>query len=172
VRPLSDLVDRQLASNRFALALLGVFAGSAGALAIVGLYGLVSYSVSQRRREVGIRVALGAGRARIMGLVLGQGARLAAAGVALGLLAALALTRLLGSLLFGVSPLEPTVLAAAAGGLGLAGSLAGGGGTGAGCGPGIERYCCRKAGMGMPMPNVVAATPMPPSQVLGGTVAV
>jgi predicted permease len=120
VRLLSDLVDGQLSPNRFALALLGVFAASAGALALVGLYGLVSYTVSRRGREVGIRVALGASRRQIASLVLGQAGGLAASGVALGLLAAFGLTRLLGALLFGVSPLEPTVLVAAAAGLGIA----------------------------------------------------
>ena len=120
VRALSSLVDEQLAPNRFAVLLLGVFAAAAGGLALVGLYGVVSYSVSLRTREVGIRVALGAGRASIMALILGQGARLATAGVLLGLSAALGLTRLLGSLLFGVSPLEPGVLLGVAVGLGLA----------------------------------------------------
>jgi predicted permease len=121
---LSDLVDAQLASNRFALALLAVFATAASGLALVGLYGVVSYSVSRRRREVGIRVALGAGRTRIMSLILGQGARLAITGLALGLTATLGLTRFLGALLFGVSPLEPPVLLAGAGGLGLAALVA------------------------------------------------
>jgi putative ABC transport system permease protein len=120
VRLLSQLVDSQLATNRFALLLLAVFAASAGGLALVGLYGVVAYSVSRRVREVGIRVALGAARGSILTLVLGQGARLAMAGVVLGLAAALALTRLLGGLLYGVSPFEPLVLLAVAGGLGLA----------------------------------------------------
>ncbi|HEY5906836.1 MAG TPA: FtsX-like permease family protein, partial [Vicinamibacteria bacterium] len=86
----------------------------------VGLYGVVSYSVSRRAREMGIRVAVGAGRRDIVALVLGQGARLVAVGVPLGLAASLGLTRLLGSLLFGVSPLEPAVLAGVAAGLSLA----------------------------------------------------
>ncbi len=120
VRPLSALVDAQLAGNRFAALLLGIFAAAAGALALVGLYGVVSYSVSRRAREMGIRVAVGAGRRDIVALVLGQGARLVAVGVPLGLAASLGLTRLLGSLLFGVSPLEPAVLASVAAGLSLA----------------------------------------------------
>ena len=119
VRPLSELVDDQLASHRFALVLLGVFAGAAVSLALAGLYGVVSYSVSRRRREVGIRVALGAGRGRILALVLGQGARLAAAGVAIGLVAASALTRLLGGLLYEVTPFEPRVVIGVAAGLAL-----------------------------------------------------
>jgi predicted permease len=119
VRQLSELVDQQLAPQRLALALVGVFAATAASLAIVGLYGVVSYSVSRRRREVGIRVALGADRRRILAMVLGQSARLAIAGVSIGLAAAVAVTRLLGSLLYGVSPFEPGVVIATAAGLAL-----------------------------------------------------
>ncbi len=125
VRPLSALVGAQLATNRFAALLLGIFAAAAGALALVGLYGVVSYSVSRRAREMGIRVAVGAGRRDIMALVLGQGVRLVATGVPLGLAASLGLTRFLGSLLFGVSPLEPAVLAGVSSGLSLAAMAAG-----------------------------------------------
>jgi putative ABC transport system permease protein len=110
VRPFSELVDAQLAPQRFALALLGAFAATAVSLALAGLYGAVSYSVSRRRREVGIRVALGADRVRILALVLGEGAGLAVAGVAIGLVAAAALTRLLGGLLYEVTPFEPGVV--------------------------------------------------------------
>jgi ABC-type antimicrobial peptide transport system permease subunit len=110
-------VDRQLAPQRLALALVGMFAVTAASLAVVGLYGVVSYSASRRRREVGIRLALGAGRGRIVAMVLGQGARLAIAGVSIGLAAAVAVTRLLGSLLYGVSAFEPGVVIAVAAGL-------------------------------------------------------
>jgi predicted permease len=120
VRPLSALVEAQLVGNRFAAQLIGVFAAAAGALALVGLYGVVSYSVSRRARELGIRVAVGACRRDILALVLGQGARLVAVGVLLGVTASLGLTRTLGPLLFGVSSLEPAVLATVAAGLSLA----------------------------------------------------
>ena len=125
VRPLSALVNAQLAPNRFAALLLGIFAAAAGGLALVGLYGVVSYSVSRRAREMGIRLAVGAERRDIVALVLGQGARLVAAGVVLGLAATYGLTRVLGSLLFGVSPLEPAVLAGVASGLSLVALAAG-----------------------------------------------
>ena len=121
---LSAFVDRQLAPNRFALALLGVFAGAAVLLALVGLYAVIAYAVGRRMRELGIRVALGAERPRIFALVLRHGVRLAALGVALGSAAALVASRLLGSLLFGVSPLDPAVFAAAAATVALAAVLA------------------------------------------------
>ena len=89
--------------------------GLALALAVVGLYGLVSYGVSQRQRELGIRVALGADARAIVGLVVRGGMRLALIGCGLGLLLALALTRLVRGLLYGVSPTDPLVL----GGIGL-----------------------------------------------------
>jgi len=96
--------------RRYPSFLIGSFAGLALALAMVGLYGLVSYSVSQRARELGIRIALGAQQRDVMALVLGEGARLALLGVALGVGAALGLTRLLQSLLFGVRALDPATL--------------------------------------------------------------
>jgi putative ABC transport system permease protein len=94
--------------------LLGVFAGAALLLAGVGIYGVVSYSVSQRRREMGIRIAIGAERGDVLRLVLGQGARAATLGIALGMAAALALTRLMASLLFGVSAADPLTFLAVA----------------------------------------------------------
>ena len=100
--------------RRYPSFLIGAFAGLALVLATVGLYGLVSYSVSQRTREVGLRVALGAQRRDIMRLILGHGVRLALIGVGVGVLSALALTRLMSSLLFGVSPADPTTFAAVA----------------------------------------------------------
>jgi predicted permease len=114
-RPMADLVADQLATNRFALTLIGMFAAVAGLLAIVGLYGVLSYTVGQRLREIGIRMALGSERAGILRLVLGRGMRLTVTGVALGVVAALLMTRLLTSYLFGVSSTDPltfTVVAA------------------------------------------------------------
>jgi len=110
-RLLESEVAGQLATHRFAVFLVGLFAGVAAALAVVGLYGVVSYAVAQRDREIGIRMALGAQRSRILTLVLGQGARLAAAGLAMGLAGAWGLTRLLESLLFGVDAQDPGTFA-------------------------------------------------------------
>ena len=113
-RSYQDAVDASLGSNRFTVRLLGVFALVALTLAIVGLYGLLSYAVSQRTQEIGVRIAHGAGRRDIFTLLLGQGVRLALAGVAIGIAGALWLSRLLESLLFGVAPRDPFSLAAAA----------------------------------------------------------
>jgi ABC-type antimicrobial peptide transport system permease subunit len=93
-------------------------------LAVVGLYGVVSHSVSQCRREIGIRMALGCGRAGILGWVYRRGAILVAAGIVLGVLGSLALTRFVAALLFGVTPTDAATLAGVALGLGLVGSLA------------------------------------------------
>jgi predicted permease len=117
-RPLAEDLEGHLATSRFALLLIGLFAVVAAVLAVIGLYGVVSYAVGRRAREIGIRVALGAGRRRILALVLGQGVRLAAAGLALGLLGAWGLTRLLESLLFGIGAHDPATFAAVALGLG------------------------------------------------------
>jgi ABC-type antimicrobial peptide transport system permease subunit len=87
--------------------LLGVFAGAALLLASVGIYGVMSYFVNQRTQEMGIRIAVGAERGDVLRLVLGQGARAALLGIAAGIAAALALTRLMASLLFGVSATDP-----------------------------------------------------------------
>jgi predicted permease len=123
-RPMSAYVSDHLSQNRFALSLVGLFAVVAGGLAVVGLYGVVSYSVNQCRREIGIRMALGCGRAGILGWVYRRGAILVAAGIVLGILGSLALTRFVEALLFGVTPTDAATLAAVALGLGLVSSLA------------------------------------------------
>ncbi|MEJ7810824.1 MAG: ABC transporter permease [Gemmatimonadaceae bacterium] len=114
VQPMQMLVDRAAAPTRFALVLIGVFAAIAAILAAVGLYGVLSSVVRQRTAEIGLRMAFGAQKSRIFGLVIGQGLRLSATGIALGLAGALALTRVMRSMLVGVAPTDPATFAAIA----------------------------------------------------------
>jgi putative ABC transport system permease protein len=114
IATMEQVLSDSIAQRRLYLVLLGVFAGAALLLAAVGIYGVMSYSVSQRTHEMGIRLALGAPQTEILKLILGRGAKLALLGVATGILAATALTRLMSSLLFGVSPSDPATLAAVA----------------------------------------------------------
>ncbi len=107
IRTLVDVVSEGTAPRRLAATLLSVFAGLALLLAAVGIYGVMSYAVAQRTSEIGIRVALGAEREHILGMVLRHGAWMAATGIAVGLVAALALARLLTSLLFQTSATDP-----------------------------------------------------------------
>jgi predicted permease len=113
VRPMSDVVAGALATPRLAGRLLGLFAALAVVLSAVGIYGLLAYLVSQREAEIGIRIAIGAPRASVLWLVLGQGLRLAGAGLVLGVAVALVLARLLASLLHGIQPRDPVTFAAA-----------------------------------------------------------
>jgi predicted permease len=115
VLTMEEVVRESLADRRLQLWLLGGFAGIALLLAAAGLYGVISYLVAQRTREIGIRVALGAQRGDVVRLVMRHGARLTAAGVGAGLVGAFFLTRLLSSLLYGVSARDPLVFAALAG---------------------------------------------------------
>jgi predicted permease len=110
--PMTQLVGSAMATRRFALMLFGVFAATAVMLAAIGLYGVLAFLVRQRTHELGIRIALGATRARMLMLVVGGALRLTIAGVAVGLVGAYALTRLLGSLLYGVSPTDATTFVA------------------------------------------------------------
>jgi predicted permease len=112
VRTLEDRLADATAYARFSALLLALFAGVALALAAIGVYGVISFGVSQRTREIGVRVALGASRADVTRLVVGQGLGLALAGAALGVAAALAATRVLRSLLAGVAPGDPATFAA------------------------------------------------------------
>lgn len=110
VRTIEDAVAAEHATPSFYLTLLAVFSALALVLASVGLYGVIAYSVSQRRREIGIRIALGAASGEVVRMVLGQGARPVIAGIVLGLLLSLAGMRLLGSLLYGVEPFDPVTV--------------------------------------------------------------
>jgi predicted permease len=110
VRTMQDIASESMSSQRFPMILLEVFAGLALLLASVGIYGVISYSVSQRTHEIGIRMALGAERRDVFRMIIGQGLRLALAGLAIGIVAALLLTRLLSSftnLLYGVRASDP-----------------------------------------------------------------
>jgi predicted permease len=112
VQTMEQIVSRSLAERRFTMLLLIVFAATALLLAAVGIYGVMSYAVTRRTNELGIRAALGASRGEIVGLVLRQGMSLAAIGMAGGLVAAVALTRSMAQLLYGVRPADPWTLLA------------------------------------------------------------
>ena len=105
--PMDEIVSHSIATQRFVMMLLGGFAAIALLLAAIGIYGVLSYLVGQRTQEMGIRMALGARPWDVLRLILKQGTRMAAIGVSIGLLCALALTRLMASLLFGVSAMDP-----------------------------------------------------------------
>jgi putative ABC transport system permease protein len=107
VRTLENVLAESSARRRFVAVLLAVFAGLAVTLSAVGIYGVMAYIVGQRTREIGIRVALGARRQEIMSWVLGQGLTVVVAGMVLGLMGAVASTRLLAGLLYETAPLDP-----------------------------------------------------------------
>jgi putative ABC transport system permease protein len=110
VRTLSSRVSDATAQARFCALLLAAFAIAALALATIGIYGVISFAVAQRTREIGIRVALGADRGAVLRLIVGQGASVAVVGLALGVAASLIATRVLGALLFDVTPTDPLTL--------------------------------------------------------------
>ena len=112
VRTLESLVIQSIAPRRFSLVLLGIFALLALLLGAIGLYGVMSYAVTQRTREIGIRTALGAQQSDVLKLVVGRGMKLALVGVGVGLAGSFALTRVMSSLLFGVSTTDPATFAA------------------------------------------------------------
>jgi putative ABC transport system permease protein len=111
ISTMDQLVQDSVGSRRLTLILLDVFSALALVLAGIGIYGVISYSVAQRTQEIGIRMALGAARPDIMKMILLQGARIAAAGLIIGTIAAFALTRYMQKLLFSVSPEDPATFA-------------------------------------------------------------
>jgi putative ABC transport system permease protein len=111
MQPMQVYVDQAMAATRFATTLIGIFAVIAVVLASIGLYGVLSTAVRQRTPEIGVRIAFGASRANILGLVIGQGVKLSVAGIALGLVAAFGLTHLMASLLVSVQPTDPVTFA-------------------------------------------------------------
>jgi ABC-type antimicrobial peptide transport system permease subunit len=114
VRTMDDVVAESLSRQRFQMTLIGTFAVLALVLATVGLYGVLAVIVGQRRREIGVRLALGATPRAVVRMLLGEGARIAAVGVVLGLAGAFALTRVLQSLLYGISSTDAATFTAAA----------------------------------------------------------
>src|SRR5262249_38939745 len=111
VRLLPDILSGELVQQRLGTVLLAVFAGLALLLASIGIYGVLSYRVAQRTQEIGVRMALGATRTRVLQLVIGDAVILSAAGIGLGLVGAFGITRLMATLLFGVSTTDPLTFA-------------------------------------------------------------
>lgn len=124
VRTMDDLLSLQLAQPRFAMILLGTFAGLALLLTVVGLYGVMAYSVSRRTREIGVRLALGAQRITVMRMILHDAAVLLLIGIGIGVAASVASTSLLKTTLYGVNPRDPFVLLAVCASVAVTGLLA------------------------------------------------
>jgi len=114
VRTMQEVFDKSVARTSFTLMMLAIAGTMAMALGMIGIYGVISYSVSQRRREIGIRLALGAQRGDVLQMIVRQGVKTALAGVAIGTATALASTQLMRSLLFGVSAQDPLTFASVA----------------------------------------------------------
>jgi len=112
VRMLEDIVSESMTQPRFSMLLVAIFGALAVVLAAIGMYGVISYSVAQRTQEIGIRMALGAARGDILRMILGQSARFALLGIVLGAAAALVVTPLMRTFLYGVAPADPLTFAA------------------------------------------------------------
>jgi putative ABC transport system permease protein len=123
-RSVDELLSESVSRPRLHLVIFGFFAAAALLLATVGIHGVIAYSVSQRTREIGVRIALGADRLRVQGMVVRQGAVLVVAGIGLGAVGAIAATRFLRGFLFGVEPSDPVALAASVALLAVVGVLA------------------------------------------------
>jgi putative ABC transport system permease protein len=124
VRTLNELRAESMAQTSFMLVMLAIAAGVALLLGVVGIYGVISYVATERTREIGIRIALGAERRDVTGLFLRQGLLLAAAGITAGVVASAGLTRVMSALLFGVSAMDPLTYAAVSAGLAATALLA------------------------------------------------
>ena len=111
-RTMQEVYDRSMARTSFTLAMLGIAGAIALLLGIIGIYGVIAYAVSQRRREIGIRLALGAPRSELKRMFMRYALSLTCIGIAIGLATAASLTRLMSSLLFGIAPLDPLTYAA------------------------------------------------------------
>jgi putative ABC transport system permease protein len=111
IATMQELVRNSVSTRRISFIVMGAFSGLALVLAAIGIYGVISYSVAQRAHEIGIRVALGARPGDVLRMVLGQGAKIAAAGVVIGIVASFVLTRLMTNLLYNVSPADPVTFA-------------------------------------------------------------
>jgi len=114
ISTMNALVSDSVSTRRITLMLLGLFSALALTLAAIGIYGVISYSVAQRTHEIGIRMALGAERGNVLRLVLGDAGKMVMLGVGIGLAAVFGLTRLMASMLFGVSPTDPITIAGVA----------------------------------------------------------
>ena len=123
-RTLQDQIDRSMVERRSPMLLLMIFAGVALFLAGVGIYGVLAYSVTQRTREMGIRIAIGSSSGDVFKLVVGQGLRVVGVGLVVGGLGSLGLARLIRSFLYGVQPTDPAVMASVAGLLAVTGMMA------------------------------------------------
>jgi putative ABC transport system permease protein len=119
VTTVEDMLADSIAPRRFTLFLLGTFAAASLLLALIGIYGVIAYSVSLRTREIGVRMALGAQRSTVMRLIVGQGMSMALAGIMFGVVAAYCGTGVMASLLYGVTPTDPVTFAVAIAGLAL-----------------------------------------------------
>jgi putative ABC transport system permease protein len=124
VRTMDEAMTESVSQPRLRTTLVAVFSAVALALSLIGVYGVMAYAVSERTHELGVRIALGANPADIRRLVVGEGTRLTAVGIAIGIAGALASTRALGALLFGVSATDPVTFGLAAAGLAIAGLAA------------------------------------------------